>query len=515
MARALQVLAFLLGPTVALGCSATTDGADETTQDVSSTDWDRAVARPASEVDAAASRARCAFTRGAMPAETLGAELPVDGEIPIKNIVVLMQENRSFDSYFGHLNQYAHRTDIESPPEDVTNPEKANTPGSPLHTWHHAPMLCMADTNHEWGASHRQFNGGKMDGFFESNEGYTESTRPVDGVTITVNGKNVDPLTGDRALWWYDQRDIPFYYELASTFAIADHYHSSLMGPTYPNRDFLYAASSYGVTSNEYPSIRKAGPEQNILIFDELQKRGISWAIYVDGWPHIPRVAAFLGPDLFGGYNKRWPGHHIKDTGDFKKDARNGTLPQVVFIDGDINEGVSGNDEHPPGNIQTGEKFVSDRVHELMASPQWKDLAIFITWDEHGGTYDHVVPPAACAPDGIAPDITEDEDRVPGGFDQLGMRVPFIAVSPYVKKGYVSHHVYDHTSITRFIETRFKLPALSARDANADPLLDLFDFANPSFVQPPNIVRPTIDAHRMDQCQTLFNPQHQDRGGGG
>ena len=511
MKRALAAAALLLLPSAAFGCSTEEDPLSTTTQDLAPAEWDRAVSRPANESIAAAQRSRCAFPRGALPAETLGAELPIDGEIPIKNIVVLMQENRSFDSYFGHLNQYMGRTDIESASDATVNPEKTNTAGSPTHAWHHAPMLCMADTNHEWGASHRQWNNGKMDGFFETNEGFTEGSRPVDGVTITVNGKEVNPLTGDRALWWYDQRDIPFYYDLAANFAIADHYHSSILGPTYPNRDYLYAASSYGVVDDNYPDMRKAGPEQNILIFDELDKRGISWAIYVDGWPHIPRVAAFMGPDLLGKYKSRWPGDHIKETEDFQKDAKHGTLPQVVFLDSSIMEDVNGNDEHPPGNIQSGQKYVADRVHDLMASPQWKDTALFITYDEHGGTFDHVVPPPACAPDGVAPNIKDKDDRVAGGFDQLGVRVPFIAVSPYAKRGYVSHHTYDHTSITRFIETKFKLPALSWRDANADPLLDVFDFKNPPNLQPPPLAPATIDAHRMDQCQTLFNPQHQDR----
>ena len=191
-------------------------------------------------------------------------------------------------------------------------------------------------------------------------------------------------------------------------------------------------------------------------------------------------------------------------------------MPQVVFIDGNITEDVNGNDEHPPGDIQTGQKFVSDRVHDLMASPQWKDLALFITWDEHGGTFDHVVPPTACAPDGVAPILTNAADKaVTGGFNQYGVRVPFITVSPYAKRGYVSHRLYDHTSITRFIETKFKLPALSWRDANADPLLDLFDFRNPPFVQPPTIAVPTVNADQMAQCQTLFVQQNNGEEGGG
>jgi phospholipase C len=490
------------------GCSvgATEDAGSSTTEGVTVADWDRPVTRPASDTVAAQQRSACQFKRGAMPAETLGADLPIDGEIPVKNIVVLMQENRSFDSYFGHLNQYLGRNDIESADEaSATNPEKINTAASPLHGWQHAPMLCMADTNHEWGPVHQQYNNGKMDGFFQTNVGQTEGEKPNDGVTITVNGKQVDPLTGDRALWWYDERDIPFYYDLASKFAIADHYHSSVLGPTWPNRDYLYAASSYGMTSNDYPDQRKQGPENYVIIFDELQKRGISWAVYVDGWPHIPRIATFMGPDIFGGYKSRWPGDHIKDTGDFQDAAKKGQLPQVVFLDGNVTEDViNGNDEHPPGDIQQGQKYVSDRIHDIMASPQWKDTAMFITWDEHGGIYDHVVPPPACAPDGVAPIIKNKADNVPGNFDQLGVRVPFIAVSPYAKKGYVSHHTYDHTSITRFIETKFKLPAMSARDANADPLLDVFDFKNPPSIQPPPLVAATVDGDRYTQCEQLF-----------
>jgi phospholipase C len=515
MKRVAAALALLL-PAAAYGCSVGTDDTSSSDENlgVAVADWDRPVTRPASDALAAQNRSMCQYKRGSMPAETLGAELPVDGEIPIKTIVVLMQENRSFDSYFGHMNQYAHRTDIESASEaTAANPEQINTASSPMHGWKHAPMLCFADTDHEWGAVHRQYNNGKMDGFFQTNVGQTEGEKPNYGVKITVDGKQVDPLTGDRAMWWYDQSDIPFYYSLASTFAMADHYHSSILGPTYPNRDYLYAASSYGVTSNDYPDQRKAGPENNVIIFDELQKRGISWAVYVDGWPHIPRLAAFMGPDVFGGYNSRWPGDHIKDTGDFKDAAKKGQLPQVVFLDGNITEDViNGNDDHPPGDIQQGQKYVSDRVHDLMSSPQWKELALFITWDEHGGIYDHVPPPRACAPDGLAPNITNSADQVAGGFDQYGVRVPFIAVSPFAKKNYVSHHTYDHTSITRFIETKFKLPAMSWRDANADPLLDVFDFKNPPFMNPPALAQATVDSDRYRDCETLF-VQNQGKGG--
>jgi phospholipase C len=154
-------------------------------------------------------------------------------------------------------------------------------------------------------------------------------------------------------------------------------------------------------------------------------------------------------------------------------DLQSNGLPQVAFIDPIfLGPTTVENDEHPPANVQVGQKFVADIVKALVASPYWGDSAFFLTYDEHGGYYDHVPPPPACHPDGIPPLGPPNE---PGDFDRLGIRVPFVVVSAFSKRHFVSHRVYDHTSILRFIETRFDLPALTARDANADRC-SLFDF---------------------------------------
>jgi phospholipase C len=178
-----------------------------------------------------------------------------------------------------------------------------------------------------------------------------------------------------------------------------------------------------------------------------------------------------------------------------------GQLPQVAFID-PIFVGTSNteNDEHPTANIQVGEQFVQQVVNAVMTSPQWPSSALFLTYDEHGGFYDHVKPPAACEPDDIPPLLASGD--VQAAFDRYGFRVPFVAVSPFSKAGYVSHKVYDHTSILRFIETRFDLPALTRRDANARPMLELFDFENPPFLTPPSLPDAPLDqAHfQEDQC---------------
>jgi phospholipase C len=290
-----------------------------------------------------------------------------------------------------------------------------------------------------------------------------------------------------------------------------------------------------GVTTNVRPFC-DGGPSvfcgqdeldtRDVVIFDELTRRGIEWRFYIDGGGvPAPRLGTFLGPpQLAGRYPKKtilglFPQvTHYKGMDEFFDRAKKGTLPAVVFLDANIHEDAEGNDEHPPGDIQKGQKFTSDVVHALMKSPQWKQLALFFTYDENGGIFDHVPPPPACEPDDAAPDFRTDEDKAfdkdhPGTkFDHLGFRVPVVVVSPFAKKSFVSHHTYDHTSITRFIEAMFKVPALTNRDANADPMYDFFDFDNPPFMTPPSLPDATIDQARHDECVKIFTPPQPSNG---
>ena len=148
--------------------------------------------------------------------------------------------------------------------------------------------------------------------------------------------------------------------------------------------------------------------------------------------------------------------------------------------------------------MQVGEAFVANVANALMASPQWPHLAMIHNYDEHGGFWDHLPPPAACLPDNIPPMLQTGD--VPGMFDRYGIRVPVVVISPYSRKHYVSHRIYDHTSVLRFIETRFDLGALTRRDANADPMLRFFNFRRAAFATPPTLPTAPVDpAHRM-QC---------------
>jgi phospholipase C len=443
---------------------------------------------PLTDQQAADARGACQFKRDALPADTLGPSAPLGSAIPIENIVVLMQENRSFDTYFAKLNEFGQRNDVELAPPTATNPDGDGG----LKGFVHAPHLCVLDTNHEWSGTHEEWNNGKMDGFFRANDGWNgENTMPDGGAPSLLDGQ--------RALWWLDQSDLPFYYLLATTFAIGDHYHASLLGPTWPNRDFLYAATSFGITDQRWPDLSGSPyPDVDVVIFDRLEKAGVTWNIFGDGLPGAAVV-------LTVGIVNRWGRDPLLPMSEFFARAKAGTLPQVSFVDPHLgNQGPAQNDEHPPADVQVGQAFAANVVTAMFASPQWPKSAMFLTYDEHGGFYDHVAPPSACPPDDTAP-ILASGDTTVGGFDRLGIRVPITVVSPYTKPRYVSHVTYDHTSVLRFIEAKFALPALTARDANAEAMFDFFDFSKPAFLVPPSLPAPPVDQFELLYCETTFH----------
>jgi phospholipase C len=445
-------------------------------------EWDRAVTRP-DEAQAAADRQACKFARGALADETLGASVPVAKEIPIDTIVVIMQENRSFDHYFGRFGKYAGRTDVESAADDASNPENPAVANGPKRARKRSDHLCFFDTDHSWEGSHTQYDDGKMDGFFVTNHGASAKE------------------DGTRALTWYDEKEIPYYYALAKEFGLADHYFCSLLGPTWPNRMYLMAGTSFGETTNVFPDLSKYPfPANDALILDELEKRHVDWTLFTSGGP--PGVSTLVGPTL----GVRWNRSIVGSIEEFYQRAAAGKLPAVSFFDANfLKEGdAETEDEHPPGDIQIGQKLVSRVIGAVMKSPQWKRSAVFLTYDEHGGIYDHLPPPKACTPN----DGTQPHDNkggpVAGAFDRYGFRVPLLVVSPYAKRGYVSHETYDHTSILRFIEARFRVPALTSRDANAAIPLDFFDFANPPHLDPPALPEATVDPAGLEYCKQAF-----------
>lgn len=413
------------------------------------------------EAEAEAGRASCAFSRGAFPWETIGQEHPIGGEIPIRHWFLLMQENRSFDHYFGTM------PGVEGlPPGGATNPGAG---GAPVSTFHQTDY-CTEDTHHSWSAGHAQWNGGANDGF------------------VTNNDPN-----GRRAMGWYDGSDLPFYWDLYSTFAMSDHHHCSLLGPTWVNREYFLSATSFGMTQND-PIPAERLPASDFIVFDQLERAGVSWRIYHDSLPFV-----------YGPYG-RWATSsatrgRIRDFGRFFDELAAGDVADVTYVDPtwDFSAGVDATDEHPHANVQMGQQWVREIVTRIMASPVWQDSAIILTYDEWGGFYDHVAPPEACPPGDFPPDADPT-----GEFDRLGFRVPLVVISPWSRPGYVSDRVTDLSSVVRLLQARYLLPAMSGRDANAWPLLDMFDFSTRAFETPPELAPAVVDEARMAACRATW-----------
>ena len=475
----------------------------------------------------------------------------------VKHIIIVMQENHSFDNYFGALayapnspyhngngacvkNDHSCVDGLSCVADSSGNLTCSNSniddDGHTVLAFHDSRRCVAPDLDHGWAGTHNEANFNfpnntlqqtLSDGFVRQND----ATEQLD------NG--VENATEDQTMNFYNQNEIPFYYDLAQKFAINDRYFSSVLGPTFPNRSYGLAATSFGhlTTSEVFPP---AGGYKPITgtIFDLLDQNHVTWADY---FQDAPQGASF----------RRFPGEpHFLPLTVFLAQAAGAPgvpeLPSVSFVD--PNFGIFSikfeNDEHPPTDIQRGQTFVSQVVNAVRNGPLWKDSIIFITYDEHGGSYDHVAPPRAPqgnarTPDGIVPGLCADlsnppASEQPGGgaectlslnieksfcaafaanptgpfpdacasFDQLGFRVPFIAVSPFSKPQYVSHTVGDHTSLLALIEKRFfsvedensERPHLTLRDLHADTLEDMFDFNHsPSLNTPVGIALPPVN----------------------
>jgi phospholipase C len=435
-----------------------------------------------SDTQAENARAACAYGPGALAIETQGASLPNGETIPIDTIVVVMMENRSFDHFLQDLPQEGW-TDIDVAPSGATNPGIDGTPVPFTHGT--GTQLCFADTNHTWDGTHQEINNGAMNGFAVANDGTHED--PMLGPPGF--------LSGARAMTYYTKTDLPFLYWAAQNFAIGDRYFASVPGPTFPNREYLYAGTSFGETTT---SLSYLPPNVTFTVLDLLDVKGVPWQAFTDGL--LPTLDLFVSDPNFDSYATR-----VGTYTQFTDAAAAGALAPVVFLDPDLTaEGYDGDDQHPPAVMQVGEAWLAGVLKSLLASPQWPHLAMFLLWDEHGGLYDHVPPPPACPPDSIQP-ILSTAGGTYGGFDQYGVRLPFVVLSPYAKPHYVSHNVFDHTSVLRFIEARFGLPAMTKRDANALAPWDLFDFSSPPHLKPTAIPQVPVDQSLIQQCASIFS----------
>src|SRR6185437_10725247 len=276
---------------------------------------------------------------------------------------------------------------------------------------------------------------------------------------------------------YWQQADLPFYYSLARQFPIADRYFCSLLGQTYPNRRYLLAATSIGQVNDTLPALTDY--PANGTIFDRLDAHGISWKDY---FTNLATTELF--PPLF----LKNQGTKVVDIAGFFTDAAAGTLPGFCLVEPEYGTA----DEENPQNIARGEAFAAQVINAVMAGPAWERTLLIWTFDEHGGYYDHVPPPRAVPPDAIAPAVPAGQSAYEG-FGRYGFRVPTAIVSPWARPRYVSHRVFDHASICKLVETKWNLPAMTYRDANAANMLDLLDLRRPAFRTPPRLAAPLLN----------------------
>jgi phospholipase C len=384
----------------------------------------------------------------------------------IDHIVVVMMENHSFDNILGMLpHKVRSRRGVDGLPVSKRGTQLAvnlDSSGNPVHA-QHAPSVCQeaAVPRQDWNASHLSYGGGNNDGFVKA--------------------------SGPVAMWFWDDIDLPFTYSLASVFPVGERYFGSCLGQTYPNRRYLISGSSDGITATDNRTF--SVPAKNGTIFDRLDQHHISWRSYNEGL-----AATLVVPGVFTNARKaNFPKLDV-----FFSDARRGKLPNVSFVDPQFDI----RSEENPQDIQFGERFVARVVRAVMESPNWKNTALFLTYDEHGGYFDHVPPPRAIKPDSTPPLLVAGE--VPGAFDRYGFRVPLVVASPYARRGYVSRVVQDHTSILKFIERKWNIGALTFRDANAHDMTDYFDFRRkPAFLHPPHLAAAPAFGPGLDRCHAL------------
>jgi phospholipase C len=379
----------------------------------------------------------------------------------IEHVVVLMMENHSYDNRLGMLfrpGADGFRIGRNGLPA-AANPY----PNGQVQHAFRMPTTCQQSSrpSQEWTASHNAYDNGRMDGFVST---------PIDPLTTEI--------VGGVAMGYWQAEDQPFYYSLYRHFPIADRYFCSVMGQTFPNRRYLLAATSLGMIDDTAPALTDY--PANGTIFDQFDAHGITWKDYIASEADTSSSLT-LFPELWA----KNAGTKIVLNSEFLADAAAGTLPGYSLVEPDY----STQSEENPQNIAVGEEFAASVVNAVINGPAWDRTVLLLTYDEHGGYYDHVPPPAAIPPDGIGPTLVPGENGF-DGFGRYGFRVPFALVSPWARPHFVSHRVYDHTSILKLVETKWNLPALTYRDANATGMLDMLDLRRPAFATPPDLAQP-------------------------
>jgi len=413
----------------------------------------------------------------------------------IQRFVVLMMENRSFDHLFGYLKT------LNPAVAGLTGGEYANFPDPltqqqpPVSVTPTAAFTMPFDPPHEFCDVQKQLYGPDPTGKLCSNPRVVPAL--MNGFLYCGNqtaAASGAPTQGFRVLECFAPNQVPCLQTLAQEFALFNFWYSSLPGPTWPNRFFVHAATSGGLSDSPGTEAITAGYAfKNDTIYHALTKAGKDWRIYHDGLPQTSGIdslrTAYIDPFT----------SNFREMEYFAQDVKDGNLPEYTFIEPRYggflsNEFASGNSMHPQDDIRAGDALIKQVYEALRNSDCWPDTMLIITFDEHGGFFDHVPPPAA-VPTGD--DATYANPADDFAFILYGVRVPAVVVSAYTQKGTVigidpgdPTTVFDHTSILATVEARFGLPPLTARDKAANTLG----------------VALNLEAPRSDAPTTLPNP---------
>jgi phospholipase C len=430
-------------------------------------------------------------------------------------LIFIVQENHSFDNYFGTYpganglpmdlripldpNQtnlgyvQPFHLDVTQPimivgdelPPGVSDPDQLEQTNSTA-PFHFDSESINGDLSHAWTVAHEAYDNGRMDGF------------------VAAEGSI-------QTLGYYDRSDIPYYWDYAGQYVLDDNFFSSLMGPSFPNHLYI-ASGTNGPTNLNYRWILNGGVIGNpptgfdwsgvslnwSTLAQEMTDANVSWAWY-DGnnRPLQPNIWDVLPLFTYFQNNPSQLVEHVKNTNHLLTDIQEGNLPAVSWImpGGWVPptypaacKGQSPS-EHPPARSDCGMDYVAYLVDQIMQSSYWSSSAIIITWDDYGGFYDHVAPPQI--------------DAYGEGF-----RVPTLVISPWAKHGYIDHTQYEFGSLLRLAEDNFNLPSLGVRDVRANDMMNSFDFSQapqPTLIEPANFVGPAQETTTVTQTTSEYN----------
>jgi phospholipase C len=402
------------------------------------------------------------------PAGTATSALPFD------HIVIVMMENHSFDNLLGAL-AHSGQPLAKGLKFSRTGVALNSNPGpsGPVRSFPFATTAQGQHVSQSWNATHEQIDGGLMDGFVRS-----------------VN--EVQPMG------YWTEGVLPFAYSMARSFTLANRWFCSAPCQTYPNRRFLMAGTAYGNIATTTESLLDP-PPPNGTIWDRLSHYEISWLNYYTDLPSV---------GIIGSTVEKYP-QNLAPIARFFADCAAGTLPSVSLVDPEFGVAgivgsslaqlpalksiaekleTTGGDEENPQDMAYGEYWAYKIVNAVLHSPAWPRTLLIYTYDEHGGYYDHVPPPAAIAPDSIPPKLGPGD--IQGGYDIFGPRVPAVVASPYSKPNAVTNYVHDHTSVLATVEAKWNLPFLTYRDANARTVMDFLNTEAAALLNPPTITEP-------------------------